>query len=362
MAESKGDTRFNSLKSLFESKTVLDIHPARNKVISVSSEDTPLKAFETLIENKILSAPVRNKDTGSYINFLDVRDLLSYVVFVYEFEEQRAKDRERSKELAREFLDLLLTPPRPESPKELSEDKAVQFRDPRHDISIKYLSARNRFVPVTVKDSVLKVAELLSHPDINRVPVLDESGNLVDIISQSALIKFMSAHHEELTPVLLQKLEDLGMARKPVVTVPETERAANVFKLMNVKRLSSVGVVDRAGRIIGNTSASDLKLFIQKPSLHILRLPIVEFINIIRQQDLKERIPVVSVRTTDTLGKAIGKLAATGIHRVFVVDADQKPVGVVSVSDIISRCFKMVKGEAAAPAAAPASPSKPASA
>ena len=68
-------------------------------------------------------------------------------------------------------------------------------------------------------------------------------------------------------------------------------------------------------------------------------------------------MPVVSVKPDDTLGKAVGKvlhslleslgmraamccrwqLAATGMHRVFVVDSKQRPVGVVSIGDILTK-------------------------
>jgi predicted transcriptional regulator len=42
------------------------------------------------------------------------------------------------------------------------------------------------------------VAQLLASPEIHRVPVVDREGHLVDIISQSNLIKFLSVNHETL--------------------------------------------------------------------------------------------------------------------------------------------------------------------
>ena len=56
----------------------------------------------------------------------------------------------------------------------------------------------------------------------------------------------------------------------------------------------------------------------------------------IRQRDIDEaRHPSSAIGATTTLGHAIGLLAATGYHRVFVVDGNGKPIGVVSVTDIL---------------------------
>ena len=46
--------------------------------------------------------------------------------------------------------------------------------------------------------------------------------------------------------------------------------------------------------------------------------------------------PAICCHSSDTLGAVIDKLAATRIHRVYLVDKTDKPIGVVSLGDIIS--------------------------
>ena len=36
-----------------------------------------------------------------------------------------------------------------------------------------------------------------------------------------------------------------------------------------------------------------------------------------------------------TLGQVVGVISRTGVHRVFVVDAGNKPIGLVSLTDIL---------------------------
>lgn len=52
---------------------------------------------QQLIQNNILSAPVYDKEHREFIGFLDVRDLVSFVVFVYD--EQKVNDNTRLRDL-----------------------------------------------------------------------------------------------------------------------------------------------------------------------------------------------------------------------------------------------------------------------
>jgi hypothetical protein len=57
---------------------------------------------QTLIDKNILSAPVYDEKEGKYIGFLDIRDLVSWVVFVYD--EQKVDDDTRLGDLIKHGL------------------------------------------------------------------------------------------------------------------------------------------------------------------------------------------------------------------------------------------------------------------
>ena len=50
---------------------------------------------------------------------------------------------------------------------------------------------------------------------------------------------------------------------------------------------------------------------------------------------LQTRAPTFTCHETDTVGFAIGRLAATRAHRIFVVDSEHRPIRVISVTDVI---------------------------
>lgn len=96
-------------------------------------------------------------------------------------------------------------------------------------------------------------------------------------------------------------------------------------------------------------------MFLESPSLAALNLPIFELLQAIRQKQtdvrthlervsfwfvlttLQIKSPSISVFDHDRISRAIGLIAATRVHRVFVVDneKDFKPVRVISITDIL---------------------------
>jgi hypothetical protein len=50
---------------------------------------------------------------------------------------------------------------------------------------------------------------------------------------------------------------------------------------MNARHISGLAIVNSSGVIVGNTSASDLKLFIAKPSFRLLRMAVFQYLVIL---------------------------------------------------------------------------------
>lgn len=72
-----------ALQSFLSRHTVRDILPSR-PIIELASTATPIEGFELLLKNNVLSCPVWDAASKSYIGFLDVRDLVSSIVFAHE--------------------------------------------------------------------------------------------------------------------------------------------------------------------------------------------------------------------------------------------------------------------------------------
>jgi len=298
------------LKKLLNETTVDSLPTSKGKVLSLDSSDQVVKGFQVLLDNKILSAPVFDKKENKYIGFLDIRDLVSFCVFLHDTNMQ-----------ADNLLDIV-------------NYGVKMFKHAVDGVTISYLSRRNPFHSVKQGTSLLHVVELLSHGN-RRVAVVDNNGDAVNIISQSSVLRFFQEHMHQLKSLLEVKIADCPVGTSPVITVSKETRAIDVFRLMDHHMRSGVAVVDSTGHLVGNTSGYDLKLFIQTPSVKVLQFPIMQFLNEIRSDNIDISTPVITCHTHDNLAMLIGKLVATKVHRVFIVEDDFKPLRVISVVDIL---------------------------
>jgi len=296
--------------NFFNSHTV-EYLPLVERPIELPSSATLIEGFETLINNNILSAPVYMVDTLEYIGFLDIRDLVSFVVYVYD--QQKVTNDSRLGDLIRYGIG--------------------QFTTPTTDgVTISYLARRNRFKPVLHTDNLLEVVKLLAK-GLHRVPVLGENGRVVNIVSQSTIISLLAKQNFGEG----ERVSDINIGSSPVKTVNFNTSVISTFRLLDQYKISGVAVVDDDEKMVGVTTGKDLKFFIRNPTRHALEMTIFENIKLIRSEEVEIRSLAISVFGHELLTRAIQLIAATRVHRIFVMDSEKsfKPIRVISISDIL---------------------------
>jgi len=301
-------------RELLAATPVNTLHTPKGSVIIVPSTETPFDAFKKLIGNNILSAPVFDVHAKKFTGFLDMRDLVSFVVFI---------DDDQKSDVPNNLNDILIK-------------GSKLLKVPLEGVTCTYLSRRNAFIPVQANDNLLQVCEILAK-GVHRVPVVDDKGEVINIISQSSVISFLHKNASKFHNELDKTLHALHIGTKPVIVVSKDTPAIETFRLMDNKKISGVAVVDGSGSLVGNTSASDLKLFLKTPSIELLQMPIMSFLNKIRQETIDITAPTITCKSTDHLSMAIGKISSTKVHRLFIADdADgYKPATCLSITDIL---------------------------
>jgi len=93
---------------------------------------------------------------------------------------------------------------------------------------------------------------------------------------------------------------------------------------------------------VGVTTGKDLGLFLKNAEIAVLEQPIGQYLKYIRSLSLSEYTPSIAVFGTSKFVYAIGLLASTRVHRIFVADNEEnyKPTGVISLTDIIRLIVK----------------------
>ena len=297
-----------------------------------------------------MGAPVYDADAKTYVGMFDTRDILSCVTAAHrEFlamgghhtpgaditiphdVELHHKTQSELMAKALQHIKINTKPPAPGA------------------VTVSYLAARNPMVPFFTADSTLiDICKELGARNKHRVPITDStSGSPVctGIVSPSGLVAFIAS---KCPPGSMdEKMSDAGLNfRKEVVQINDEASAASAFELLDSKRLSGIAVVDEDGKLIGNTSARDIKNAVMDAGRTGMDMDIISYLAKVRQSQIvkDDKYPSCHVHEDATVGHVVMMLAKTGFHRVFVVDAGMKPVGVVSFADIIN--FFLEKGEA----------------
>ncbi len=105
---------------------------------------------------------------------------------------------------------------------------------------------------------------------------------------------------------------------------------AEAERLIRTYQVSGLPVIDEAGALVGVVSQTDF-VHLDNPEVRGL---IPERSGGIRVGDVMSR-PPVTVATTTPLLEAAATMRRERIHRLVVVDAAQRPIGVLSAMDFV---------------------------
>jgi len=162
---------------------------------------------------------------------------------------------------------------------------------------------------------------------------------LYKVVTQTDIIAHLSRHAGEhkasgCDPDVTKDLEELQLYKEgsTVLTVPSTCTALEAFRRLEVRDHTCMPIVDEKGAVITQISASDLR-GLEEYDLPKLTTNVLEYLRFRRGGRLTH--PVTCAKHT-TLEDAMLKIAAAKVHQVWIVDSAEKPIGVVSLTDIVS--------------------------
>jgi CBS domain-containing protein len=282
-------------------------------------------AIRILLEHKLRCAPVTSETKWEGV--LDVRDCLKYAVAAYK---KTHKDKDATvsdKSMASYFTDAV--------------HKSTD--------SVRYLARMRPLNAIYDSESVLELLKVLStsaHIICIVQADADDKLKFKGIVSQGEVYAQVS---EKFSPLwkssigatvkpaesfTMGDLKDLGFVVSPVISISSSEPAHVAFEKMSKKGLSGLAVVDEDGELVHNTSSTDIKLWLQSSTS--LDMSIEDFLVTIRRSaaDTKAVFPVSYVTMDAQVSKAMEKLYRTRYHRIWIVDEDKKPIGVMSLTDI----------------------------
>jgi len=292
------------------------------KVVIVEKGAPLSQAFHILVKNNIYSAPVWNRTTGEYVGFLDLLDVITFIVNLFEIEERESK-RRKSDDPSLDFDALM---------------QRLERMDSQSVEKVTDLSATNPFHVVSEDDSLETVLQVFSSTGTHRIAVQDSLSafpKLAYILTQSALIRWLADHLQLLGNVVNKTIKQLKLGLKIVISVSSEEAAIEAFKLMARHKITAVAIVSPEGQLLANLSAKDIKVVDTHSLLGSLYKSTLQYVGAAHEMEPNIPAPIIYCKATNTLGEIISRLAVLKRHRLYVVDESKRPVGLITLGDIV---------------------------
>ncbi len=198
------------------------------------------------------------------------------------------------------------------------------------------------FVPVEYdKGNLLDAMLLCGNHAIRRVPVVQTpSGDITNIITQSALIQSINDNMPRYMPVASLTLTQLGLGSPAaVISVSTEDTLRTAFRVIRKYDISAVPVINAVtGKIHGNISARDVRLLVMSNRITaLLNLTAGAYLSTVTGVTVSSAL---TCTPDDTLEEVIKRLVQSRIHRIYVVDSQQHVIRVVSLRNILRKFVK----------------------
>jgi len=263
-------------------------------------------AFDLLIKNHILSLPLIDPNTNQFYNFLDIFDIVHFTLKLIE-DGTIGRDTDNVTE-----TDIFQTTPC---------SQVVPFYVNSHGLM------KNDNLSKAINTMVS-----LSH--LQRLPVFDSQGNFEGIISQSKVVVFLADHVNKF-PVKSKSLSELSGFKK-VIKISEDSLLKDAFIKMKDEGTLGLAVVDSYGNLVGNISASDIKVIgIDAHLIQKLYRPISQVIGI-----TQNKLKPITISPSTLIEEIFRVFKQEKVHRIYIEEDRGELEGVISLSDILSKLIE----------------------
>jgi len=300
-----------------------DIAPARDMVFCYDSDGIVI-AFKALIEKKILSMPVYKLHTEICVGFIDILDILSFIV-------------KRLRELGP--VDPLIA---------MRTWHQLDYFVVTPVIEVINQSGRDAYATIGMDASLQQVIDLMVERGVHRVGVLNHQGKVYNILTQTRLLQFVVENEDKSVPFTLgpHDRDEIGQFFPPkaVYCIPLNARTIDAFVAMNDVKKSALAVTNDQGQLVSNISATDLKEVGYDLDLYLRLFDTVQ--DFLKKKTLNRNVgpseqntgtlpPAIFLGTGNKILQALEVFQKFKVHRIYMVDPTYKPVGVITPAEIL---------------------------
>ncbi|KAK3166884.1 hypothetical protein OEA41_010009 [Lepraria neglecta] len=301
------------IRDFLKIRTSYDVLPLSFRLIIFDTALLVKRSLAILIQNGIVSAPLWDSKTSSFAGLLTTSDYLNLIQYYWQ---------------------------NPEQVQKIDQFRLNSLRDIEKAIGVQPLET----VSIHPQRSLYEACRRMLESRARRMPLVDvddetKRAMVVSVVTQYRILKFVAVNVSE-TQLLRKPLKHLKLGTYKNLETARME--SSVFEVIHQlvnNSISSVPILNSDGVVTNVFEAVDVITLIKGGVYDDLNLNVGEAL-----QKRSEDFPgIYTCSIDDRLDTIFDTIRKSRVHRLVVVDEDNRLVGILTLSDILE--YILLEGE-----------------
>jgi CBS domain-containing protein len=282
-----------------------DIFTPIKNVVKVNTSDSIKTVLAAMFSYKLKCFPVYDIDTDKYRAFVDVFDIVAYIVSVIE----KVKTQHNIK-LPKDTNQIIIS-------RELAEldipiGEAMNF-------------GQENFLFMLPEETLLREVLYVMGPGAkHRIWIYNEAKNMgAGLITQTKLLQTLEEDLLHFPDIGKRTIESLGLANPTqIISISKDKRVSDAFKLLTSSHVQALAILNEEGHLENEFSSNDVKaLALFGDFFDNWDMKINDYFNKLHQYCSRPRNPPVCSKN-DSITHVMHLLTSHRAHHLFVVEDD----------------------------------------
>ncbi|KAK6585018.1 hypothetical protein PZA11_003242 [Diplocarpon coronariae] len=303
----------NAIREFLKIRTSYDVLPLSFRLIILNTDLLVKKSLMILLQNGIVSAPLWDSHTSTFAGLLTTSDYINVVQYYWQ---------------------------NPDALNQIDQFRLSSLRDIEKAINVSPLET----LSVHPSRPLYEACRQMLKTRARRIPLVDiddETGRemVVSVITQYRLLKFIAVNVVE-TEFLKKSVSEIGLGTYgDLQTATMDTPVIDIIHMMVKHSISSVPILDEHRRVLNVFEAVDV-ITIIKGGVHDELTTSVGEALLKRAEDFAG---IYTCSEDDRLDSIFDTIRKSRVHRLVVIDDENRLRGVISLSDIFK--YVLLYGE-----------------
>lgn len=294
-----------SIRDFLKKRTSYDVLPLSFRLIILNTDLLVKKSLNILLQNGIVSAPLWDSHTSTFAGLLTTSDYINVVQYYWQ---------------------------NPDAFSQVDQFRLSSLRDIEKAINVLPLET----ISVHPMRPLYEACRQMLKTRARRIPLVDiddETGRemVVSVITQYRILKFIAVNVEA-TDLLRKSVADIGLGTYgDLQTASIDTPVIDVIHIMVKYSISSVPIVDQDRRVLNVFEAVDVIAIIKGGAYEELTTSVGDAL-LKRAEDFAG---IYTCGEEDRLDSIFDTIRKSRVHRLVVIDDENRLKGVISLSDIL---------------------------